>query len=137
MRKFKVTVNGATYDVEVQEEGVVASIATAAPAPAAAPAPVAPAAPTPAAAPAAPKAAAPAPAQVAAGDTPITAPMPGKVSKVVAKAGDKVKKGDVILILEAMKMQNEIGAPADGTVKSVNVSAGQNVKPGEVMAVLG
>ena len=132
MKKFNVTVNGNTYEVEVEEVGGAAQ-----PRPAAAPAAAAPAAPA-AAAPA-PKAAAPAaaPAQVSAGDTPIAAPMPGKVSKVVAKAGQKVKKGEVILILEAMKMQNEIGAPADGTVKSINVSAGQNVKPGEVMAVLG
>ncbi|CVK20403.1 biotin/lipoyl-containing protein [Sporomusa sphaeroides] len=131
MKKFNVTVNGNTYEVEVEEVGAAAS---AQPRPTAAPAAQAPAA-APAAP--APKAAAPAPAQVSAGDTPIVAPMPGKVSKVMAKAGQQVKKGEVILILEAMKMQNEIGAPSDGTVKSVNVAAGQNVKPGEVMAVLG
>ena len=82
-------------------------------------------------------AAAPAPAAVAAGDTPLTAPMPGKVSKIVAKAGDTVKKGDVVLMLEAMKMQNEIAAPVDGTVKSINVDVNENVKPGQIMAVIG
>ena len=82
-------------------------------------------------------AAAPAPAAVAAGDTPLTAPMPGKVSKIVAKAGDAVKKGDVVLMLEAMKMQNEIAAPVDGTVKSINVDVNENVKPGQIMAVIG
>ena len=81
--------------------------------------------------------AAPAPAAVAAGDTPLTAPMPGKVSKIVAKAGDTVKKGDVVLMLEAMKMQNEIAAPVDGTVKSINVDVNENVKPGQIMAVIG
>ena len=82
-------------------------------------------------------AAAPAPAVVGAGDTAINAPMPGKIVKLVAEAGKAVKKGDVVLILEAMKMQNEISAPADGTLKSINVAAGQSVKPGEVLAVIG
>ena len=122
MRKFKVNVNGVAYTVEVAEEGVVAAAPVAA-APAAAPAPA--------------PVAAPAPAAVAAGDTPLTAPMPGKVSKIVAKAGDAVKKGDVVLMLEAMKMQNEIAAPVDGTVKSINVDVNENVKPGQIMAVIG
>ena len=122
MRKFKVNVNGVAYTVEVAEEGVVAAAPVAA-APVAAPAPA--------------PVAAPAPAAVAAGDTPLTAPMPGKVSKIVAKAGDAVKKGDVVLMLEAMKMQNEIAAPVDGTVKSINVDVNENVKPGQIMAVIG
>ena len=138
MRKFKVNVNGVAYTVEVAEEGVVAAAPVAA-APVAAPAPApvaaAPVAAAPAPAPAA--APAPAPAAVAAGDTPLTAPMPGKVSKIVAKAGDAVKKGDVVLMLEAMKMQNEIAAPVDGTVKSINVDVNENVKPGQIMAVIG
>jgi len=116
MRKFKVNVNGVSYNVEVQEDGVAV---VAAPVAAAAPAAKA------------------APVEVAAGDTPITAPMPGKVSKVNAKVGDVVKKGDVLMILEAMKMQNEIGSPAAGTVKAINVAKGQSVKPGEVMIILG
>ena len=122
MRKFKVNVNGVAYTVEVAEEGVVAAAPVAA-APVAAPAPA--------------PVAAPAPAAVAAGDPPLTAPMPGKVSKIVAKAGDTVKKGDVVLMLEAMKMQNEIAAPVDGTVKSINVDVNENVKPGQIMAVIG
>ena len=138
MRKFKVNVNGVAYTVEVAEEGVVAAPVAAAPAPvAAAPAPVAAPAPAPVAAPAPAPAAAPAPAVVAAGDTPLNAPMPGKVSKLVAKVGDAVKKGDVVLMLEAMKMQNEIAAPVDGTVKSINVTVNENVKPGQTMAVIG
>ena len=124
MRKFKVNVNGVAYNVEVAEEGVVAVAApAAAPVAAAAPAPVAEA----------PKAPAPV---AAAGDTTMNAPMPGSVSKIVAREGQVVKKGDVIIMLEAMKMQNEIMSPADGTVSDVRVTAGQNVKTGEAMVVL-
>ena len=109
MKKYTITVNGTAYEVEVEEAGVVASAPKAAPK--AAPAPAA--APAPKAAPApAPKAAAP----VAAGATTVSAPMPGKVLSINVKAGDAVKSGDVLLILEAMKMQNEIMAPADGTI---------------------
>ncbi len=128
MKKYTITVNGTAYEVEVEEAGVVAS----APKAAAAPAPKA-AAPAPKAAPApAPKAAAP----VAAGATTVSAPMPGKVLEIKVKAGDAVKSGDVLMILEAMKMQNEIMAPADGTVSDVRVSAGQTVSTGDVMIVL-
>ena len=119
MRKFKVNVNGVAYNVEVAEEGVVAVAAPAA-------APVA----------AAPVAAAPAPV-AAAGDTTMNAPMPGSVSKIVAKEGQTVKKGDVIIMLEAMKMQNEMASPVAGTVKSIAVSVGESVKPGQVMAIIG
>ena len=129
MKKYTITVNGTAYEVEVEEAGVVASAPKAAPkaapAPAAAPAPKAASAP-------APKAAAP----VAAGVTTVSAPMPGKVLSINVKAGDAVKSGDVLLILEAMKMQNEIMAPADGTVSDVRVSAGQTVATGDVMIVL-
>ena len=129
MKKFNVTVNGTVYEVEVNEVGGAAPAAApkAAPAPAAAPAPKAAPAPAPAAA------AAPVPA----GAATVKCPMPGKILSVAVSAGAAVKKGDLLLVLEAMKMQNEIGAPADGTIKSINVNAGQNVKPGEVMAVLG
>ena len=117
MKKYTITVNGTAYEVEVEEAGVVASAPKAAPK----------------AAPArAPKAAAP----VAAGATTVSAPMPGKVLSINVKAGDAVKSGDVLLILEAMKMQNEIMAPADGTVSDVRVSAGQTVATGDVMIVL-
>ena len=126
VKKFNIKVNGTAFEVEVEEVKAAPVAKAAAPAPAA----------KPAAAPAAP-AAAVAPAVVAEGDTPVNAPMPGKIVKIVAEAGKAVKKGDVVLILEAMKMQNEITAPADGKLKSVNVAAGQSVKPGDVLAVIG
>jgi biotin carboxyl carrier protein len=125
MKKFNIKVNGTAYEVEVEEIKAAAATKVAAPA--------APAKPTAAPAPAV----APAQTAVAAGDTPVNAPMPGKIVKLVATAGQAVKKGEVLLILEAMKMQNEISAPVDGTLKGFNVAAGQNVKPGEVLAVIG
>lgn len=128
MKKFSVTVNGTVYDVEVNE----VKAGGAALAPAAAPAPKAAPAPAPAAAPA-PKAAAP----VAAGATTVKAPMPGKILSVAVSAGQAVKKGDLLLVLEAMKMQNEIYAPQDATVSEVRVSANQTVATGEDMVVLG
>ena len=133
MRKFKVNVNGTSYTVEVAEEGVVvaAPVAVAA-APAAAPVAAAAAAPAPAAAPAA----AAAPVEVSAGDTTVVAPMPGKVTKIMKKAGDKIAKGDCIMTLEAMKMQNEIGSPVSGTIKSINVNKGDGAKPGQILAVI-
>lgn len=127
MKKFNVKVNGTSYEVEVEEirEGGAAPAPKAA-APAAAPAPKA----APAAAPA-PKAAA------GAGEHSIDAPMPGKVVKLVASEGQAVKAGEVLLILEAMKMQNEIPADADGVVKKFNVAAGQSVKAHESLLILG
>ena len=101
MKNYRITVNGTAYDVAVEELG-----AGAAPAAVAAPAPVAAAAPAPAA-PAAP---------AAAGSIEVAAPMPGKILNVKAGVGTAVKKGDVILILEAMKMENDVVAPEDGTV---------------------
>ncbi len=128
MKKFNITVNGTAYEVEVEE---VKAAGAAAPK-AAAPAPKA--APAPAAAPAAPKKAAVA---AGAGEHSIDSPMPGKIVKLVASEGQAVKAGDVLLILEAMKMQNEITADADGTVKSFNVAAGQSVKAHESLVILG
>ncbi len=116
MKAYTITVNGTAYEVEVEEKGgaVAAAPRAAAPAPrAAAPAPKAAPAPAPA----------PAAKPVAAGAATVTAPMPGKVLEVKCKAGDAVKSGQVLLILEAMKMQNEIMAPADGTIADVRVSA--------------
>ena len=129
MKKFNITVNGTAYEVEVEE----VKAAGAAPAPKkAAPAPAAPKA-APAAAPAAAKA-----AQAAgAGEHSIDAPMPGKIVKLVANVGQSVQAGDVLLILEAMKMQNEITADAAGTVKAFNVAAGQAVKNGDSLVILG
>lgn len=118
MAKYVVTLNGKNYEVEVEKNTAKITNTTAAAAPAAAPAPKAAPAPAPVAAPAP----APAPAPVAAapaGGANVTAPMPGTVLNVVAPVGTAVKAGDVILILEAMKMENDIVAPCDGTVASV------------------
>ena len=129
-KKFNVTVNGTTYEVEVEEVKSAGG---------------------------APKAAAPAPvakATAGAGEHSVDAPMPGKIIKLVAaegqavpmpgkiiklvaNEGQAVKAGDVLLILEAMKMQNEITADADGTVKKFNVAAGQSVKAHESLVILG
>lgn len=81
-------------------------------------------------------AAAPAAAPAAAGATTVSAPMPGNILKVNVSAGQAVKKGDVLMILEAMKMENEICAPADGTVASVNVNSGATVESGAVLCTL-
>lgn len=123
MRKFKINVNGTSYNVEVEELGGSSAPAAAAPAaPAAAPAP---------AAPAAPKAAAP-----VADGTQVTAPMPGNILDVKVSVGDTVAEGDVLMILEAMKMENEILAPAAGKVASVQVAKGASVNSNDVLAVL-
>ena len=124
MKTYTITVNGNVYNVSVEEgAGAVA-------APAAAPVAAPVAAPAPAAA---PKAAAPA---GAAGAVKVNAPMPGKILAVKTSVGAAVKKGDVVLILEAMKMENEIVAPQDGTVASIAVSVGASVESGEVMLTL-
>ena len=121
MKTYTITVNGNVYDVTVEEGASVAAAPVAAPK-------AAPAAPK-----AAPKAAAPAGAQ---GGVKINAPMPGKILGIKANAGQVVKKGDVILVLEAMKMENEIVAPQDGTVASINTSVGEQVEAGAVLATL-
>lgn len=125
MKKFNVTVNGTAYDVEVNE--VKAAAPAAAPKAAPAAAPKAAPAPAPAAA------AAPVPA----GAETVKAPMPGKILSVAVSAGQAVKKGETLLILEAMKMQNEIAAPHDAVVSEVRVSANQTVSTGDDMVVLG
>lgn len=133
MKNYTITVNGNVYEVTV-EEGFTGKAS----APVARPAAPAPAAPAPAPAPAAPAPApAPAPAAApAAGSITVSAPMPGKILGVKTSVGAAVKKGQVILILEAMKMENEIVAPEDGTVASVNVSVGEMVEPGATLATL-
>jgi biotin carboxyl carrier protein len=124
MKNYRVTVNGVAYDVVVEElAGGVA--------PAAAPAPVA-AAPAPAAA----LAPAPAAPKGAAGATAVKAPMPGTLIKVNVKVGDAVKKGDVLCVLEAMKMENDIMAPADGVVASVEAAKGASVATDAVLVTL-
>ena len=130
MAKYVVTLNGKNYEVEVEKNTAKITNPTAAAAPAAAPAPKAAPAPAPVAAPApAPVAAAPA------GGANVTAPMPGTVLNVVAPVGTAVKAGDVILILEAMKMENDIVAPCDGTVASV-AAKGTSVNTDDVLATL-
>ena len=111
MKKYRVNVNGTVFEVEIEEM-------TGAPvAPAAAPAPAAPAAP--------------------AGGEKITAPMPGTILAVNVTSGSAVKKGDVLMILEAMKMENEIMAPCDGTVTSVSVTKGAAVESGTLLCTIG
>ena len=122
MKNYTITVNGNVYDVTVEEGAAVASAAPVAAPKAAAPAPKA-----------APKAAAPAGAQ---GGVKVNAPMPGKILGIKANAGQAVKKGDVLLVLEAMKMENEVVAPQDGTVASINVAVGDQVEAGAVLATL-
>lgn len=137
MKKFNIKVNGISYEVEIEEikEGAPQAAAPTL-------AKVTPKV-------AAPKVAAPkveAPKVKAkekeavaagAGEHSIDAPMPGKIVKVLVEEGQSIKAGDVLLVLEAMKMQNEITADADGTVKAVNVEAGQNVKVKESLVILG
>ncbi len=127
MKKFNITVNGKSYEVDVEEIGGVPS------------APVAPraAAPRAAAPKAAPKAAAKAaPKAAVAGGTQITAPMPGTIFDLKVKEGDTVSAGDVVLVLEAMKMENEISTPVDGTVSQILVKTGESVNGGDVMIVI-
>lgn len=133
MAKYVVTLNGKNYEVEVEKNTAKITNTTAAAAPAAAPAPKAAPAPAPVAAPA--PAAAPAPKAAPAGGANVTAPMPGTVLNVVAPVGTAVKAGDVILILEAMKMENDIVAPCDGTVASV-AAKGTSVNTDDVLATL-
>ncbi len=113
MKKYRVTVNGTVYEVELEELTGSAPVS----------------------APAAP-AAAPAPAAPAAGEQ-ICAPMPGNILAVNVTAGQAVKKGDVLMVLEAMKMENEIMAPCDGTVTSVSVTKGAAVESGTLLCTIG
>lgn len=139
-RKFRVTIGGITYNVEVEELGAAGSPAPVhvqAPAPIRVAAP-APAAPAPAQA-AAPAAAAPAPAAKApvAGGEAVRAPLPGMVVGVKVEAGQQVNPGDVLLVLEAMKMENDITAPVGGTIKEVLVEKGSAVSLGDALLVIG
>lgn len=132
MKKFNITVNGKSYEVEVEELGGVASAPVSRPAAPAAPVVSAPkAAPAPAAAPKA------APAPVAGDGEVVASPMPGTILDIKVNVGDTVASGTVLLILEAMKMENEIMAPVAGTVKSISVSKGASVNSGDVLVVIG
>ena len=125
MKSYTITVNGNVYDVTVEEKAAGA-------APAAAPAPKAPAAPAPKA-----PAAAPAPAPAAgAGSIQVKAGAAGKVFKIEANVGQAVKRGDAVVIIEAMKMEIPIVAPEDGTVASIDVAVGDAVEAGAVLATL-
>lgn len=126
---YKVTLNGKIYEVEVEKSEAMIRAEYDAAAPVA-PAPAAPAAPV-AAAPVAAPAAAPAPA--AAGEGVVQSPMPGNINAVKFSAGQSVKAGDVIIILEAMKMENEIVAPKAGTLKGVFVTKGATVNTGDAL----
>lgn len=113
MKKYKVNVNGTVYEITLEVmDGA------------------------PAAAPAAPAAAAPAAAAPAGGEK-VSAPMPGTILSVNVQNGSAVKKGDVLFVLEAMKMENEIMAPCDGTVASVSVTKGATVESGTLLCVIG
>ena len=115
MKKYRVNVNGTVYEVELEEITGAAAAAPVAAAPAA---------------PAAPVAAAPA------GGEKVSAPMPGNILAVNVAAGDTVKRGQVLMILEAMKMENEIMAPCDGTIASVHTSKGSAVESGALLCVI-
>ena len=118
MKKYRVNVNGTDYEITLEEVTGAEASKPAAPAPQAAPAP--------AAAPAA-----------SAGSEQVVSPMPGNILNVNVKVGDTVKKGQVLLILEAMKMENEIMAPKDGTVTAVNVQKGSTVESGALIVTIG
>ncbi|MCI5796945.1 MAG: biotin/lipoyl-binding protein [Ruminococcus sp.] len=124
--KYVVTLNGKDYEVEVDElsEAIVTNVA-----PTAAPAPAAPVA-------AQPSAPAAAPAPVSGSGTAVKAPMPGTILKVNVTAGQSVKAGDIMFILEAMKMENEIVAPSDGTVSQIVTAKGSSVATDDVLAYL-
>ena len=112
MKKYRVTVNGTVYEVELEE--ITGAVPAAAPAAPAAPAPAAPA-----------------------GDgEKITSPMPGTILAVNVTVGQSVKKGDVLMVLEAMKMENEIMCPRDGVVSSVQAAKGASVESGKLLCVL-
>ena len=129
--KYVVTLKDRVYEVEVEQgEAMILDEyevkAPAAPAPAAVPVAAAPAAAAPAAAPAA----------AAADGTPVTAPLPGNVLSIKVTQGAAVKEGDVLLLIEAMKMENEVAAPCDGTVKQIVVSQGQMVATGDTLIII-
>ncbi len=130
--KYKVTLKGKTYEVEVNhgEAMILDEYEAIAPAPAAA------AAPAPAAVPAAAPAAAPVQVAAAAGEQ-VTSPMPGTIVRMNVKAGQAVKSGEVLAVLEAMKMENEIMAPHDATVVQVLTDVGSKVDTGTPIIVLG
>lgn len=131
MKRYMINVNGQSYDVTVEELGG-AAVRAPAPVAAAAPAAAAPAAAAPAAT--APAPAAPAPAAATGAGTPVKAPMPGTLVSYKVAKGQAVSAGQVILILEAMKMENEIVAPRAGVVAALCCNPGSSVNTGDVLA---
>ncbi len=136
MKTYQVTVNGQVFEVTVEEMAAGAGTIPAAPkvqpmaAPKPAPQPAPQAAPAPAPKPAA------APAGAVAGGKTIQAPLPGKIMKINFTTGTSVKRGDVLVVLEAMKMENDIMSPMDGTIASININPGDTVNTGDVLIVL-
>ena len=113
MKKYKVTVNGTAYEIELEElTGAAPAAATAAPVPT------------------------PAPAAAPAGGEQVTSPMPGTILAINVAAGDTVKRVQVLMVLEAMKMENEIMCPCDGKIASVNTSKGSSVESGTLLCVI-
>ena len=128
--KYKVTLNNRVYEVEVEQGEAMLVNEYELAAPAAAAAPAAPAAPV-----AAAPAAAPAAGALAAGEV-VTSPMPGNILKINITQGQKVNEGDVLIVLEAMKMENEISATKSGTVAQINVTKGAVVETGTPLVVI-
>lgn len=126
MKKYRIKLNGKVYEVEMEEitgEAAATVAETVKPAQVQSEPQLIPAA--------------PAPSAPVSGGTSIDAPMPGTIVNIVVKPGDKVKKNQVLVVLEAMKMENEIVSPAEGTVIAVNVTKGQTVNPGESLVQVG
>lgn len=126
MKRFLIKINGKTYDAEVEVVGTSASAPVAAPAPAAAPHAAAPA-----------PAAAPATAPAAGGPANVTSPLPGTVLRLCKNTGDAVAAGEVVMIVESMKMENEVVAPEGGRIASIAVAAGSAINTGDLLFTLG
>lgn len=122
MKRFLIKINGKTYDAEVEELRGAAAAPAVSFAPAAAPVAAAPVAAAPAAAPTA-----------AAGPAAVTAPIPGTVLRLVKAVGDTVAAGDVVMIVESMKMENEVVAPAAGKISGISVAVGSSINTGDVL----
>ena len=126
MKRFLIKINGKTYDAEVEVVGTSASAPVAAPAPAAAPHAAAPA-----------PVAAPAAAPAAGGSANVTSPLPGTVLRLCKNTGDAVAAGEVVMIVESMKMENEVVAPEGGRIASIAVAAGSAINTGDLLFTLG
>ena len=128
MRQLKITVNGKVYDVMVEEVGGSPAVVSYQEVAVTAPVPEAPKAKT--------LPSSPPPSVPTAAGKEIKAPIPGVVQRILVSPGQKVKRGDVVLILEAMKMENEIMASVEGVIKEILVTSGQSVAAGEILVIL-